>query len=230
MYISRSGQVRGAGIAPPSAAGEEQADCVAEALRKFNFGRQRSRLSKVTIALPDVKELHWDAASTIAPGVTVVTDLQKDFIPAGQSAVRSDTGELTRRWDVGYQTIDTPRTQAAHGWIGGRQIKLAHVTLNVTTPKAAVAVTSLDSKPVAQSRRILITAIARVVASPGGRMPLLSEPVAGVLKITAPAGLTLRPLAGDGKRLAPAPAPHAGGAYTVTLPAGKGTHWFTLED
>ena len=52
MYISRNGQVRGAGIAPPSAAGEERADCVAEALRKFNFGRQGSRLSKVTIALP----------------------------------------------------------------------------------------------------------------------------------------------------------------------------------
>lgn len=52
LYISRSGQVRAAGIAPPSPEGEEQADCVAEALRKFNFGRQRSRLSKVTFAVP----------------------------------------------------------------------------------------------------------------------------------------------------------------------------------
>ena len=186
--------------------------------------------SKVTIALPDVKELDWDTASKVPPGVETVTDLDKDFIPAGQEIVRSDTGELTRRWDPGYQTIDTPRSQAAHGWIGGREIKLASVTFNVATPKAAVAVTSLDGKPVAQSRRILITAIARVVASPGGRMPLLSEPVAAALKIAAPAGLTLRPLAGDGKRLAAAPAPHAGGAYTVTLPAGKGTHWFMLED
>jgi len=185
---------------------------------------------KVTIALPNVKELDWDAASRVPPGVETVIDLDKDFIPAGQDAVRSDTGELTRRWDPGYQTIDTARTQAAHGWIGGRQIKLASVTFNVATPKAAVAVTSLDAKPVAQSRRILITAIARVVASPGGRMPLLSEPVRGTLKITAPVGLALHPLGGDGKRLAPAPALRAGGAYTVTLPAGKGTHWFILEE
>jgi len=186
--------------------------------------------SKVSIALPDVKELDWDAAGAIPPGVTVVADIDRDFIPAGQGAVRSDTGELTRRWDPGYQTIDTPRTQAAHGWIGGRRIALAGVTFNVTTPKAALAVTSLDGKPIAQSRRILITAIARVAASPGGRMPLLSEPVAGTLAIAAPAGLTLRPLADDGKRLTGPKTSREGGAYAIKLPLPKGTHWFMLED
>jgi hypothetical protein len=128
------------------------------------------------------------------------------------------------------QTIDTDRTQAAHGWIGGTRIELEHVSVDVVTPKAVVAVSSLDSKPVPQSKRLLITAIARVVASPGGKMPLLSEPVSGRLAIRAPEGLRLIPLDGDGSRLEPLAAPYAGGRYTVTLPVARGTHWFLLTD
>jgi hypothetical protein len=151
-------------------------------------------------------------------------------VPAGQSVVRSDTAELARDWVQGVQTIDTDRTQAAHGWLGGTRIELRHLSLDVVTPKAVVAVSSLDANPVPQSRKLLITAIARVVASPKGRMPLLSEPVTGRLTIRASEGLRLIPLDGDGSRLQPLPAPYAGGQYTITLPAARGTHWFLLTD
>jgi hypothetical protein len=186
--------------------------------------------SKVTIGLPDVKELDWDEETKVAAGVKVVADLDRDFVPAGGSVVRSDTGELVRDWVRGVQTIDTDRTQAAHGWIGGTKIELKHVSVDVITPKAAVAVSSLDANPVPQSKKLLITAIARVVASPGGRTPLLSEPVTGRLTIRAPEGLRLIPLVGDGSRLQPLAAPYAGGRYTVTLPGARGTHWFLLTD
>ena len=92
-----------------------------------------------------------------------------------------------------------------------------------------MAVSSLDAKPIVESDRVLITALARVVASPGGRMPLLSEPVRGELTIAARAGLKLVPLGGDGQRLEPVAAPYADGRYTVKLPAPRGTHWFLLE-
>ncbi len=185
--------------------------------------------SKVTFGLPDTKELDWDAQTKVASGVEVVTDLDKDFIPAGQDFVRSDTGQITRNWVEGWQTIDTDGTQAAQGWIGGKKLQIAQVTFEITTPKAAVAVSSLDSKPISGSKRILITAIARVVASGGGRTPMLSEPVTGKLTIKAPAGLKLVPLAGDGSKLAAVPVQQVGGAYTVSLPVPKGTHWFMLE-
>jgi hypothetical protein len=161
-------------------------------------------------------------------GIKPTTEIDKDFIPAGRDFVRSDTGELTRDWATGCQAIDTDRTQAVHGWIGGETIHLKHVSFDIATPKAAVAVSSLDSKPIAESKRILITAIARVVASPGGTMPLLSEPVRGTLGIRAPEGLKLIPLAGDGTQLPPLPAHYADGRCTVKLPAERGTHWFLL--
>lgn len=184
--------------------------------------------SKVTIGLPDEKELDWDVQTEVDPEVHVVADVNRDFIPPGKTSVRSDTGELTRNWIQGAQAINTGRTQAAHGWIGGKTIALEDVAFKLTTPKAAVAVSSLDNRPVAQSRRLLITAIARVVASPGGKMPLRSEPVRGEIAVRAPEGLKLIPLAGDGSRLEPAVVPYADGRYTVTLPAERGTHWYLL--
>jgi hypothetical protein len=186
--------------------------------------------SKVTIGLPDTEELDWDRRTEVGPGVKVVTELDRDFIPAGQDFVRSDTGQLSRHWVQGYQTIDTQLTQAAHGWIGGETIQLERVAFKIDTPKAAVAVTSLDEQPIGRSKRMLITAIARAVPSENGRMPMLSEPVAGKLSIAAPAGLKLVPLAGDGERLEAVSTVYETDRYSIALPAPRGTHWFLLTE
>ena len=185
--------------------------------------------SRIAIGLPDVKELDWDAEVKPPAGAKVVSDLDKDFIPAGQDFVRSDTGQLTRNWLKGYQLIDAGATQAAHGWIGGQTLKLADVTVAIETPKAAVAVTALDGEPVRRSRKVLITAVARVVASRSNRMPLLSEPVVGKLTIAAPAGLKLVGLKPDGTETAPRPASYQAGAYAVELNAETRTHWLMLR-
>ncbi len=186
--------------------------------------------SKVVLGLPDVPELDWDAASDPPPGVRRITALDRDFIPAGQDFVRSDTLELTRNWVRGAQAIDTPQTQAVHGWIGGEVIRLRHVSFHIDTPKAAVAVTSLDGQPIDTSRRLLLTAVARVVPSPGGKMPMLSEPVRGQLEIEGRPGLKLVPLAPDGKALPAVPVTYAKRRYVLALPAPRGTHWFLLTD
>ena len=60
-----------------------------------------------------------------------MTDPDHDYIPAGQKSVRSDTGELKRDWKRGIQTIDTPRTQAVSGRIGGKVLELKNATLPV---------------------------------------------------------------------------------------------------
>jgi hypothetical protein len=186
--------------------------------------------SKVTIGLPDVEELDWDESSKPGADVEVVGEPDRDFIPPGRDYVLSDTGELSRNWVEGFQAINTKKTQAAHGWIGGRAVSLDDVSLRIETSKAAVALCSLDDQPIRESKRVLITAVARVVASPGGQMPLLSEPVRGQLVVHALKGLKLVPLAGDGTPLEPVPAPYDGDAYTIKLPAPRGTHWFLLTD
>ena len=186
--------------------------------------------SKVAIGLPDTRELDWDKQSKPDPGVKIVTDLNKDFIAEDQNEVRSDTGQLARNWAKGYQTIDTDKTKAVHGWIGGEKFELKGATFEIQTPKAAVAVSSADDKAIGASRKIMITAIARVVGTNGSRMPLLSEPVKGTVHIKGPVGLKLVPLGGDGSRLEPIEASYLNGIYTVKLPAPRGTHWFMLTN
>jgi hypothetical protein len=186
--------------------------------------------SKITIGLPDTEELEWDKQTRISGDETAITAADKDFIPAGRDFVRSDTGELARNWVRGYQTIDTERTQAVHGWVGGENLRLKQTSFDITTPKAAVAVSSLDGRTIGESRKMLISAVARAVPSSGGRMPMLSEPVEGRIHIAGPRGLKLVPLTGDGSRLRALRAGYADGKYAVELPAQSGTHWFMLTD
>ena len=186
--------------------------------------------SQVNIGLPDTNELNWDRQTEVDRAVKVIADRDIDFIPAGQSYVRSDTGELTRYWVKGYQVIDADRTQAVHGWIGGESLHLKHTTFDIVTPKAAVAVSSLDGEAIGQSRKMLISAVARVLPSAGGKMPLLSEPVRGKIHIAGAGGLKLVPLAGDGNELGASTLPHVDGRYIVELPARAATHWFLLTE
>ena len=85
--------------------------------------------SRLTIGFPAVKELPWLEPTETPKDATVITDPDHDFIPAGQSFVKSDTGELIRNWKYGIETINTPRTQAVSGWIGGKtlQARRCHV-------------------------------------------------------------------------------------------------------
>jgi hypothetical protein len=191
--------------------------------------RTLAETSGLTIGLPDIPELDWDGTAQPGDGVEIVTDPARDFIPPGQDYVESDTGELRRDWRKGIHTIDTPKTQAASGWIGGEKIALRDVRVEVAASKAVLAVTSLDDQPIRESRKILVTAIARVLPSTGGAFPFLSEPVTGTLHITAPDGMQVLALHPDGQRGDALPATYADGAYTVELDGEHGTHWFLVE-
>jgi hypothetical protein len=189
--------------------------------------------SRLTIGLPPVKELPWLAPTKAPSGVTIVTDPRRDWVPAGQSFVRSDTGELTRDWKLGILTIDTPRTQAVLGRIGGKRLKLGAATFQFSTPKAVVVLTSLDDQPLSSSRLVLITAVARAAPSstkPADHLPFLSEPVVGeIILRTEVSGLQLLSLSSDGRvrdRLTPRRGPDG---LAIRLPAGHGTHWYLLR-
>src|SRR5262249_35594614 len=139
--------------------------------------------SRLTIGLPAVKELPWLKPTEAPSDAIIVTDPNRDFIPAGQSFVRSDTGELLRDWKYGIQTIDTPKTQAISGWAGGKTIKLNDATFLIDTKKAVVTLTSIDYRPLSTSRNILVTALARAIPPPPRLLPYLSEPVVGTITL-----------------------------------------------
>jgi hypothetical protein len=186
--------------------------------------------SRLSIGMPAIKELPW-LRPTEPPGdATVVNDPNHDFVPPGQSFVRSDTGEILRNWKYGVQTINTPKTQSVSGWVGGKTFRLGDATIRVVNPKAIVVLTSLDDKPLSSSQSILITALARAVGSTPGHTPFLSEPVVASIALkTSTPGLEFLALGSDGKakeRLVPTTSEQG---LSVSLPTSRGTHWYLLK-
>ena len=104
--------------------------------------------------------------------------------------VRAASGELL--WDYGRERIEAlgPRTQALIGRAQGTRVELPGVHLDaIQTPFVSLLFTPLDNEPLAVSRRVLITALARdkqtgsTYSEDGARLiavgtpPLLLEPV-----------------------------------------------------
>jgi hypothetical protein len=146
---------------------------------------------KLLIAMPATKELPWLQKSEVPTGANVITDPDMSVIAPDAREAISDTGELRRNWDEGVYTIDTPRTQAAMGWIGSKRIALADIEISLETRNATVAVQSLDGDNIRTSRSLMISLGARAVPEAGNRMPFHTEPVLGSLIIRAPEGLRL---------------------------------------
>jgi hypothetical protein len=148
------------------------------------------------------------AYRSLAEAVGVVTALStpsgvgaivgpNDYQPtAGPTWTESDTGELYRDWTLGVGTVDTPRSQAAYGFLGGvSPIDLSDVSVSIANDFAVVAVTSLDGLDIAASERLLVTAVGRAENTgmvynlthtqlhDAGAGPILVEPLSGQVAI-----------------------------------------------
>lgn len=120
--------------------------------------------------------------------------------------LRSNTGELVWRYGDRYVEVRTPKTQAIIGFAGGKTVELPAVRLEMTTPFASLIFTPLDNKPLAESSRILITAMARDKQTGAefnedwsrleqvGSPPLLMEPVQATIRLAGPAPTHVRAL------------------------------------
>lgn len=190
--------------------------------------RTLPEMHRFVVTLPNVAELDWDEVVVPPHEAIDFNRPDRDFIPLDQQYVQSDTGELVRDWVQGIHTVNTAMTQAASGWLGGVEVTLDDVQVIVDTPKAAVAVTALDNRPIRRSRRLLVTAVARARQESPGVLPYRSEPVTGRLTIDAPGGLVATALAGDGTSAGEAGAVYADGAYTLLLRDTPATHWYLL--
>jgi len=154
------------------------------------------------------------------------------YQPAPQKRYVSDTGELTLDTARGLFTIDTGRTMAAVGFLGRLgKIDLDGLTVECKTPFAAVMATSLDGKRIGESRRVLVTAVARAentgqafyrnksAIPERGRAPVLAEPVDCQITLSVPGPASVYPLDETGKRRPKVPATADG--KTIRLQTGK---------
>ena len=159
----------------------------------------------------------------------VITDPNHSLLPMDAAEIVSDTGELRRNWELGIYTIDTPRTQAAMGWIGGKKISLADVDIAATTRNATVAVQSLDGNLISNSRAILISLGARSAPKSANELPFYSEPVEGLLSVRAPKGLKLYKNYNSLRHRLEIPVPYSNGRYFIDLNRTLATYWLVLK-
>jgi hypothetical protein len=112
------------------------------------------------------------------PLLPLITRTQIDFAPEtktpdiayfmnnyqdqSQKEISSDTGELKWNWGQGIFRINTDKTQAALGFLKGKNISLKDVSFAAQTNFCSLALVSLDNQPLAQSKRLLLTAAARI--------------------------------------------------------------------
>ncbi len=149
-------------------------------------------------------------------------------------------------WDPrkGRLAIETPHTVALAGWSGGEPARSEAVTIEVDSDYAVVAASALGKEPLAEARRLLVTAVARVeptgfawvdefhrdVADPG-IPPLLREPVKGSVEWRRAGKVTAYALDADGKRTGTVPLSRTGEGVRLAIDGkGAGMHWELVAD
>ncbi|MFW5845279.1 MAG: hypothetical protein ACOCXJ_03540, partial [Planctomycetota bacterium] len=91
----------------------------------------------------------------------MAVDLSR-YIDRDAKLITSLTGELRWDYDTGLVTVDTPRSQAATGFLSkAGDIDLTDLRITSNNDYGTVHVISLDDKPLADSERILIQAFTR---------------------------------------------------------------------
>ncbi len=190
--------------------------------------RTASERGKLVLMMPETGKLPWLKSGPPPVGAEVISNLNQSVIGDDAVEVLSDTGEIRRNWVEGVYTINTPRTQAAMGWLGHGKIALEDVAFDIKTQNATVAVQSLDGRPIGQSTSLMITAAARSSPSEGNRLPFRSEPVLGRLTVRASRGLKLY-ASNEARAQKEIPVESSEGRYNIELGALSGASWLYLR-
>ncbi len=142
--------------------------------------------------------------------------------------ITSTTGELV--WDYGKKVVQvkSPKTQAVIGFAQGMSFDLPGVQItDIKTPFLSLIFTPLDNKPLAVSRKILITAMAREKQTGSrfsgdwskllaiGRPPLLMEPVQAEITFKGRRPATVRALDVYGVPTGDPLKPGSNGSFTI---------------
>jgi hypothetical protein len=85
-----------------------------------------------------------------------------EYLKQDEKVSSSMSGELTWNWGQGYMLVNTEKTQAVCGYIGGINIEAKSVTFASNTQYGVVMVTTLDDDAtIPESSHLLVTAVGR---------------------------------------------------------------------
>jgi hypothetical protein len=155
-------------------------------------------------------------------------DLGK-YLDMQKKEIRSTTGELYWNYGRGYVTADTPRTQAAIGFLADVPVRLGDCEIRTTNRCASILVTAWDGRPLKESKHILITAVGRsrntdMAYSRGGQRllaigkpPVLLEGVRGAVTLRRSGTCTVTALSPYGYKTADVQPKAEGGAIAIPM-------------
>jgi len=170
----------------------------------------------------------------------------ENFVASNTDPIVSDTHQLawyTTPEQIGVVTVETDRTEALIGFLGANSKVLKTLSADVKNIFATIVLSSMDSKPLAQSDKMLLTAGSRVTntgmkwndfgtaLTDQGGSPTLIEPVSGTITLrnlqTATA-VTATALDGAGHALGePIPGKRTPGGWTLAI-GDPVTTWYVI--
>jgi hypothetical protein len=143
--------------------------------------------------------------------------------------ITSATGELVWNYGARHVEVRAAKSQGIIGFAGGDTIALPDVTVTLDTPFASLLITAMDDRPIAESNKVLVTALAqekqygteyagegeeaRLVAV--GAPPLMMEPVQASLTFGGEPFVHAEALDVHGRRTGTALMPNGDGAYRI---------------
>ncbi len=207
-------------------------------------------IPEVVNASPHVYALWPHAASIYLRGGMEPKEHEKEAPRVKGSSARL-SGARSRKphvpgWepDRGRIVVETPYTQGVAGWPGQEVVTTPELTFDVESPYATVVASSAGTEPIATSRRLLLTAIARVAptgflwvddwrretADPG-RGPLLKEPVLARVTWRRKGTIKAYALDNNGARVGPAKiTANADGTTLAIDGTSAAIHWELLAE
>ena len=146
--------------------------------------------------------------------------------------LKSDTGEMCRDIQKRIATIDTDRTKAVYGFLGAAgEIRLpSGFTVKCRNSFAVIAISSLDDKPISESKNLLLSTVGRADNTDAkysadhmtqfdkGHGPIEAEVIeAEISWDTQVTGYTVEAVNSNGMLIGRSPAAEENGRITVTL-------------
>lgn len=207
-------------------------------------GEDIFQLPEVVNGMPQIYSLWPHAASVLLRGGHE-SDSQAKSSP--RPAARHRSPHIVPGWNPsrGRLVIETPYTQGLVGWPGGELAVFDQLTVQTDQPFAVIVVSSASSEPIATTKRLLVTAVARVeptrfrwvdelrldVAEPGAP-PLLQEPVRAKIQWRRTGTLKAFALENNGARGAEIPLIPKGDGVELSLDSSVGStfHWELVVD
>ena len=127
-----------------------------------------------------------------------LTALLNSLAKSKQVSTATNPRQITYDYGQGQMTVDTPRTQGFAGFTTGAPLTLSGITVDLKNEFGVVLVQSLENKPLAESSRLLVTAVGNAINTgmetvPAGnrlknpgKEPALVEPMVGKVRILQP--------------------------------------------